>query len=131
MSHFHIYDSRLKNLSHSSPKFSCSHYQPTLSPIFFFFFTSSSSFLHLTSIPSPKLASFQLQLKLWGRIHELLLLFVLLWLSRAFILLIKLMIYCEYVSCYGWLNMKTFGLSWNSSEKLKGELKQNLLELKP
>ena len=43
-----------------SPPFSCSHHQPTLSPIFFFFFIfiSSSSILHPASIPSPKLAFF-------------------------------------------------------------------------
>ena len=39
------------------------------------------------------------------------------------------MIYYDYMGWYGWLSMETFGLGWKSSEKLKEELNQNLLEI--
>ena len=84
----------------------------------------TSSFTH-------KLAPSLVQTQNWGRIHKLLFLLVLLGIIRVSILLINMMMFNSYLTCYGWLNMETFGLGWKSSEKLKEKLKQICWKLNP
>ena len=79
-------------------------------PLPFFFFLSSHNphFFILHQFPPPKTCFLLTQAWNLSRIHELFLLLVLLWLVRVS----NMMIYGDYMICYGWLNMETFGLGW-------------------
>ena len=82
-------------------------------------FTSSSSFLHLTSTSSLKLASFYLQLKIWGRIHPFYLLSSELVAIAYSPILMYVMLYWVYMIVYGWIVGYILGFDWLINERIK------------